>query len=248
MLIDTHLHLDEDSNISNIISKAKSVGVDYLIVSGTNTLDNTFNDKISKEYNNVFISCGFHPEFCSSISDQDFELLENIIKSNPKVVAIGEIGLDYHYGSDNKKEQIVLFKKCLDLASKYNLPVVIHTRDAFLDTYNILKEYDLRGVIHCFSGSLEVAKQYISLGYYLGIGGVVTFNNSKLKDVIREIGVDNVVFETDSPYLSPYRGMVNEPSNIRYICKFLADYLDMDENSLAEITSSNAKSLFDLNV
>lgn len=249
MLIDTHLHLyDEGYNIDDVIKRSIFSGVDYLIVSGSNVKDNEFNDKLSRDYNNIFISCGFHPEYSSIVNEDDFIFLENIIRNNPRVVAIGEIGLDYHYGKENRSEQIRLFRRCLDLASKYNLPVVIHTRDAFLDTYNILKEYNLRGVIHCFSGSLEVAKKFISLGYYLGVGGVVTFHNSKLKEVIKGIGVNNIVFETDSPYLSPYRGEKNEPCNVRYICNFLADYLNISKDSLADITSSNAKRLFDLNI
>ena len=117
-----------------------------------------------------------------------------------------EIGLDYYYGKDNKEAQKELFVRQLDLAVKYDMPVVIHTRDAFLDTYNILKEYNLKGVIHCFSDSLETALSYINLGYYLGIGGVVAFKNSNLKDVVKEVGVSKIVLETDSPYLSPFRG------------------------------------------
>ena len=136
----------------------------------------------------------------------------------------------------------------LILAVRYNLPVVIHTRDAFLDTYNILKEYNLKGVIHCFSGSVEVAKKYLSLGYYLGIGGVVTFKNSKLKDVVKEIGLSKIVLETDSPYLSPYRGEVNEPCNVRYICDFISEYLGISSDEVSLVTTGNACRLFDLDV
>ncbi len=139
-----------------------------------------------------------------------------------------------------------MFKRQLDIAKNYNLPVVIHTRDAFLDTYNILKEYDLKGIIHCFSGSLEVAKKYINLGYYLGIGGVVTFKNSNLKEVVKKIGIDNIVLETDSPYLSPFRGKKNEPANIKYICEYLTKIFDLSYDEVAEKTTLNAKSVFDI--
>ena len=146
------------------------------------------------------------------------------------------------------EEQKELFRRQLDLAKKYNKPVVIHTRDAFLDTYNILREYNLSGVIHCFSGSLEVAKQYLDLGYYLGIGGVVTFKNSKLKDVIKEIGLGRVVFETDSPYLSPIRGEKNEPGNVKLVCEFISDLLGLSFDEVANITSNNVINLFRLNI
>lgn len=249
MLIDTHLHLDDYGlDIDKVVNRAKSVGVNYLIVSGSELSDNKFNNDLVSKYDNIFMSAGFHPCMADSVKDEDLVFLENIINSNKKVVAVGEIGLDYYYGSDNKEKQIILFRKQLDLAVKYKLPVVIHTRDAFLDTYNILKEYKLSGVIHCFSGSVETAREYISLGYYLGIGGVVTFKNSKLSNVIKEIGLDRVVLETDSPYLSPDRGDKNEPSNVRVICDYLSDLLNIDKKEVEKITSSNARDLFDLRI
>ena len=248
MLIDTHLHLvNEGYDIDEVIDRAKDAGVKYLIVSGSDLVDNRLNRKLLDIYDNVFLSAGYHPSCALDVSDEDLSYLEGLVKLD-RVVAIGEIGLDYHYGKDDRDKQIELFRVQLDLATKYNLPVVIHTRDAFFDTYNILKEYKLKGVIHCFSGSAEVAKKYLSLGYYLGIGGVVTFKNSKLKDVVKEIGFDRIVLETDSPYLSPYRGKVNEPCNVRYICFFLADYLGVSFDDVCLVTSSNACSLFDLSV
>ena len=172
--------------------------------------------------------------------------LEECIK-NDRVVAIGEIGLDYYYGKDNKEEQKELFVRQLDLAVKHDMSVVIHTRDAFLDTYNILKEYNLKGFIHCFSGSLETALAYTDLGYYLGIGGVVTFKNSNLKDIVKEIGLSKIVLETDSPYLSPFRGKKNEPCNIRVICSYVAEILGVSFDEVANVTTSNVVGLFDLN-
>lgn len=246
MLVDTHLHLiDYAENIDDIIMRAKKCSVNKIIVSGSSVEDNVFNLKRLKDYDNIYFTCGYHPEFASTITETDIQNLENMLM-NPKVVAIGEIGLDYHYGKDTKEMQISLFKKQLDLAVKHDLPVVIHTRDAFEDTYNILKEYNLKGVIHCFSGSLEVAKKYISLGFLLGIGGVVTFKNSKLKDTVKMIGVDNIVLETDSPFLSPYRGEKNEPANILVIAKFLSEFLQISIDDIARITTFNAKKAFDI--
>lgn len=246
MLIDTHLHLVlEDYDIDEVIANALENGVKYLILGSSSVDDNKLNIDLASRYNNVFTTIGYHPSVASLISDRDLSFLKSAVE-NEKVVGIGEIGLDYHYGNEDRDLQISLFRKQLDIAQEYDVPVVIHTRDAFLDTYNILKEYKLRGVIHCFSGSLETAKMYMSLGYYLGIGGAVMFKNSKLKDVIRKIGISKVVFETDSPYLSPFRGEKNEPSNVRYICDFVADLLDMSSSEVEKITSSNATVLFDL--
>ena len=249
MLIDTHLHLvDCYKNMEDVIKRAIDNNVKYLIVSGSDLSDNKENLKLLSSFTNVFLSVGFHPCMAGKVKEEDFKILEDSIKNYDKVVAIGEIGLDYHYGKDDRELQIELFKRQLDLAVKHDFPVVIHTRDAFFDTYNILKEYNLKGVIHCFSGSLEVARKYINLGYYLGIGGVVTFKNSKLKDVVKEIGISKVVLETDSPYLSPFRGETNEPCNIKEIALFLSSYLDISYDVVANITSFNAIELFDLEV
>ena len=248
LLFDSHCHLvNEDYNIDEIIEKAKENDVKYLIVSGSERDDNKLNIKLLDKYDNIFLSAGYHPSMASSVTEDDYNFLEKCLM-NDRVVAVGEIGLDYHYGKEDMEDQKELFRRQLDLAKKYNKPVVIHTRDAFLDTYNILREYNLSGVIHCFSGSLEVAKQYLDLGYYLGIGGVVTFKNSKLKDVIKEIGLGRVVFETDSPYLSPIRGEKNEPGNVKLVCEFISDLLDLSFDEVANITSNNVINLFRLNI
>lgn len=248
MLIDTHCHLvNEDYDIDKVINAANSANVKYLIVGGSSKKDNDLNINLLSKYDNVFLSVGYHPDTANSISKYDLDVLEKYLE-NTKIVAIGEIGLDYHYGKENADKQKTLFRKQLDLAKKYNLPVVIHTRDAFLDTYNILKEYDLLGVIHCFSGSLESAKKFIDLGYYLGIGGVITFKNSKLKDVVKEIGIDSVLLETDSPYLSPIRGSKNEPCNVKVICQFISELINIPFDKVAYVTSDNAIKLFGLNI
>ena len=248
MLIDTHCHLvNEDYDIDQVIKNAIDNGVKYLIVGGSEREDNRLNMELLNRYDNVYASVGFHPSMALGVTEDDYLLLEEYVKED-KVVAVGEIGLDYHYGKDDMEEQKKMFMRQLELAKKYDLSVVIHTRDAFLDTYNILKEYELDGVIHCFSGSLEVAKQYIDLGYFLGIGGVITFKNSKLKDVIKEIGLGKVVFETDSPYLSPIRGDKNEPKNVKLVCECVSNLLNMTYDDVSLITSKNANDLFNLNI
>ena len=183
------------------------------------------------------------------ISDDDIAFLKEKILSSNKVVGIGEIGLDYHYGKEDVLLQKDLFRKQLNLARELHMPVVIHTRDATLDTINILKEYpDVIGDIHCFSGSIETAHIYVSLGYKLGIGGVVTFKNSNLFKVVESIGLENILFETDAPYLTPepFRGKQNSSKYIPYISKRVSEILNLDEKTVALQVIKNTQSLFDL--
>lgn len=248
MLIDTHFHLPDNINeLESEIRRAKENNVNYMILGGTNKEENIIMIDITRKYNNIFLTLGYHPEYADIIKEEDLKLLEDQIQNN-NVIAIGEIGLDYHYENSNKNNQQKLFISQLELARKYNLPVVIHSRDATEDTYNILKKYNLNGVIHCYSGSLEMAKRYIDLGYKLGIGGVLTFKNSKLKDVVKNIDLKNIILETDSPYLSPDRGNINEPSNIKIIAEYLAEITDKSLEEIAKITTNNAVELFDLKI
>ena len=181
------------------------------------------------------------------VKDTDLENLEKLLK-NKKVVGIGEIGLDYHYYDTKKEKQIELFEKQLELAVKYDMPVVIHSRDATKDTINTLKKYNVKGIIHAFSGSLETAEIYIKMGFLLGIGGVITFKNSKLYEVVKKIGVENIVLETDSPYLTPhpFRGKQNSSKYIPVIAQKIAEVTNNSIEKVGEITTQNASSLFDL--
>lgn len=248
MYIDSHLHLsNEDYDIDNVIKNAKENNVLFFITGGTNKENNLCDIELSKKYKEVYITLGYHPEYASVITDSDLQLLENqIISNKDKVVGIGEIGLDYHYGKDDKDKQISLFKKQIELANKYNLPVVVHSRDATNDTYTILKELKARGVIHCFSGSLETAREYIKIGFKLGIGGVVTFKNSNLKDVVKSLDIDDIVLETDSPYLSPQRGNKNEPKNIKIIAEYIANIKNLDEKIVQSKTTKNVLEIYNL--
>ena len=175
--------------------------------------------------------------------------MEEQIKSSDKVVGVGEIGLDYHYGKEDSELQKELFRKQMKLAQKLNLPVVIHSRDATLDTINILKEFpQVIGDIHCFSGSVETAKIYIAMGYKIGIGGVVTFKNSNLFQVVEEIGIKNIILETDAPYLAPVpvRGKKNSSKYIPYIAERVSEILNISVDKVAKISTDNAVTLFDL--
>ena len=241
-MIDTHCHVFKEyyDNIEEIINK-----VDVVIISGTNDKDNQEVINLCNKYPNVYGTLGIHPTEEISINSLKF-IEENL--SNKKIVGIGEIGLDY-YWNKNKEEQIDKFIKQLDLALKHNKPVVIHSREATNDTYEILKNYpSLKKDIHCFSGSLEMAKNYIKINSYLGIGGVLTFKNSKLKEVIKEIDLKYLLLETDSPFLTPepYRGKQNEPYNIIYVANKIAEVKNISLDDVLKQTSLNAKDLFDI--
>ena len=250
MFIDTHCHLsvEDYDDIDEVINDNRKAGIEKIIISGCTKESIIESLELSKKYDDIFVTIGYHPSEAKIILNSDISALEKHLIDD-KVVGIGEIGLDYHYSKDDIDLQKELFKKQLDLAIKYKLPVVIHSRDATLDTINILKEYpDVIGDIHCFSGSVETARQYINLGYYLGIGGVVTFTNSNLSKVVKEIGIDNIVFETDSPYLTPvpFRGKKNCSKYIPYICKKVAETLGEDEDMVAKKVLDNTYNLFDL--
>ena len=240
-LTDTHFHLSLNDDIEGIIKRAKESGVDNLILSACSLKDIKESLLIIKKYPNIYLTIGLHPDEINSFSFETISYLENLIINNQNIIGIGEIGLDYYHNKENKKEQIKLFELQLDLAKKLNLPVVIHSRDAFLDTYNILKQYKLKTTIHCFTGSLEIANLYIKEGYLLGIGGVLTFKNSKLKETIKNIPLSNIVFETDSPYLAPepLRGKINEPCNVKIISDCLCSIKNISKEEIRKITTNN---------
>ena len=246
MYIDTHCHLSSEDydDIDIVIKDNIENNVSKIIVSGCDRKSIEESISLSKKYPSVYLTLGFHP---SEVDNYDLDYLKEALK-NSKVVGLGEIGLDYHYGKEKKEKQITLYRKQLDIAKSLNIPVVIHSRDATLDTINILKEYNLKGVIHCFSGSLETAKEYIKMGYLLGIGGVVTFKNSNLYRVVEKVSLENIVLETDSPYLTPEpdRGKKNSSKYIPVIAKKISEVKKIDIEIVEKITTNNASKLFDL--
>lgn len=250
MYIDTHCHLSiEDYNdIDKVIEENKDALVEKIVVSGCSRESIEEVMDLKDKYDMIYVTIGYHPEYADTITKSDLDYLKSLL-GEKKIIGIGEIGLDYHYTKENKDKQIWLFEEQLKIADAFNLPVVIHSRDATMDTINILKKYKAKGIIHCFSGSLETANIYISMGFLLGIGGVVTFKNSKLKDVVKEVPLESIVLETDSPYLTPvpFRGKVNSSKYLEYIAMFIADIKNISVEELAEITNKNASSLFDFN-
>ena len=247
MLVDTHAHVLKESynDIEEVINRAKQNGVDIVISSAYDIKSCYEVIENSKKYDGYYFTLGIHPE---NVDDDINELIRIIEdnKDNPKFVAIGEIGLDYYWTKDNKEKQIEVFEKQLELAEKYNKPVVVHSREATKDTEEILSKYNLEVDIHCFSGSLETAKIYIKRGYYIGVGGVLTFRNSNLKDIVKEIPIDNILLETDSPYLTPEpnRGKTNEPAYVKDVAEYLSMVKDTVLSDIVTKTTKNARKIF----
>ncbi|MFI3260794.1 MAG: TatD family hydrolase [bacterium] len=245
---DTHAHVFDEyfDNKEEIINNAFNNNTKKIINSAVDKKTMIEVIETSKAFDNVYCTLGIHPEYADKALEEDLLFLEENI-SNNKVVAVGEIGLDYYHTTEFKEEQKVLFEKQLAIAEKHFLPVVIHSRDATKDTIDILKKYKVRGVIHSFTGSYETANEYINLGFLLGINGVVTFKNCNMKDYLRKIDLKNIVLETDCPYLAPvpYRGKENNPGNIDVIANFLTSIYGCSKDKIAEITSENASSIFD---
>ena len=249
MFVDTHCHLSNEDykNIEEVLKENRQAGVSSIIISGCTKESISESLEYAKKYSDVFATIGYHPSEADIIIDSDLSFLEEQLCLD-KVVGLGEIGLDYHYGKENREKQISLFEKQLAIAEKHHLPVVIHSRDATFDTIDCLKKYSVSGVIHCFSGSLETAKEYIKMGFFLGIGGVITFKNSNLADTVTKIPLDSIVLETDSPYLTPhpYRGTTNEPKYIDLIADFICEELHISKSQLEKITNRNISTIFDI--
>ena len=248
MLVDTHCHIYKEyyDNIDEVIERAISDGVELIVVNGVDRKSNEEILELVKKYDIVYGALGLHPDEAEKYNEEDLLFIEKHI-CDDKIVAVGEIGLDYHWDVD-RKSQKDLFLKQLDIAVKYNKPVIIHSRDCINETYNILKDYKLKGIMHCYGGSVEMAKEFIKLGFLIGIGGVVTFKNAvKLVDVVKGIELESIVIETDSPYLSPepYRGKKNEPKNIKVIMEKICDIKDISYKDLCCVVRSNVLGLFD---
>lgn len=247
MFTDSHCHLFKEcfDNIDEVIKNAEDNQVIKYISAADSVATCYEMIELTKNYNNVYIALGIHPENCFDNVDELRKLVDEY-HDNKKVVAIGEIGLDYYYGKDNKDKQIEIFEYQLKLAEEYDLPVIVHSREATLDTINSLKKFKVRGVIHCFSGSLETAREYIKMGYYIGVGGVMTFKKSKIDEIIKEIPIDHIILETDSPYLTPepFRKYKNEPKYIKTIAEYLANIKEISLEEVSKTTENNIKEIF----
>ena len=249
MIIDTHCHIynSEMENADEIIREAAKKDI-CIILNGTDPSSNIEVLKLANKYKNAYAALGYLYSFADEVTDEDILLLDGQL-SNENVVAVGEIGLDYYHTRDNKDKQIELFEKMLNLAEKHDLPVIVHSRKSMQDTYDILKKHEVVGSMHCYQGSAEMAREFIKLGFYIGIAGPVTHtNNKKIRKTVKNIDIGNMLVETDSPYLAPEekRGEKNTSLNLKYIIGKIADMLDMDEEGVMEITTENARKLFEI--
>ncbi len=251
MIIDTHCHVynSEMESAEEIIREAADNDI-HLILNGTDLKSNIEVLKLADKYDNVHAALGYFYTLADEITEKDIFLLDEQL-NNDNVVAVGEIGLDYYHGKDNRDRQIELFEKMLNLAEKHNLPVIVHSRKAMQDTFDVLKRHDVVGSLHCYQGSAEMARQFTQLGFHIGVGGPVTnTNNKKTRKTVKNTGIRHIVLETDSPYLPPQekRGETNTPLNIRYVITKIAEELDLKEEEVIKTTAENAIRLFKLDI
>lgn len=250
MYFDTHAHFDDekfDENRDILIEEMHSNGVDYIINIGADMESSVKSIDLAKKYDFIYAAVGVHPHEVENMTEEDISTLRRYTEYK-KVVAIGEIGLDYYYDFSPRDKQRYWFAKQLDLAAELNMPVSIHSRDAAQETFDIIKNSAVRkGVIHAYSGSVDMAKDYIDMGFYIGVGGVITFKNAKkLIDVVSFAPMERILLETDSPYLSPVpvRGTVNNSQNLKYVVDKISEIKQISAEKVCEITSQNAKGIF----
>ena len=252
MLIDSHAHLDDkrfDRDRDSLIKDLESNGIELVINIGADLKSSIASVSLAEKYPNIYATVGVHPHDAKNMDDSTLEILRSLAKRN-KVVAIGEIGLDFYYDNSPRDEQRKWFREQLKLAKELDLPVVIHSRDAQQETFDTLKEAQdgtLRGVLHCYSGSKEMAMEYIKLGFYISIAGPVTFKNARvLKEVAKAVPLDKLLVETDCPYLAPepHRGKRNEPVYVKYVAGTIAELKGISYEELAKATNRNTRELF----
>ncbi|CUA81027.1 TatD family hydrolase [Anoxybacillus suryakundensis] len=252
MLFDTHAHLNAtqfNEDVEQVIERARAEGVSHIVVVGFDRPTIQRAIELAERYSFIYAAVGWHPVDAIHMTDEDLTMIEHLA-SHPKVVALGEMGLDYYWDQSPKEVQKEVFRKQIRLAKKVKLPIIIHNRDATADIVHILREEnaeEVGGVMHCFSGSIEVARQCIDMNFYISFGGPVTFKNAKKpKEVAKEIPLHRLLIETDCPYLTPhpFRGKRNEPSYVKYVAEAIAELKGLSFEEVAQKTSDNAKRLF----
>ncbi len=251
MIFETHAHYDAeqfDEDRELLLGSMPSRGVETVVNIGASLEGCQASIELAKKYAHVYAAVGVHPDEVGALNEETFSWLKQQY-SYEKVVAVGEIGLDYYWDNESHDVQKKWFIAQLKLAKEQKLPVVIHSREATEDTLDIMKEYgrELSGVIHCFSGSVEVAREYVKMGYYLGIGGVVTFKNSrKLKEVVVDTPLEHLVLETDAPYLAPTpnRGKRNDSTQLEYVAREIAELKGITYEEVVNVTRENGRKLY----
>lgn len=256
MIFDSHAHYDDkafDEDRVELLSSFRKNGIGYVVDPGSDMKSSAMSVELSGKYDFIYSAIGLHPDAVEENNSANMEWLRNTAVNNSKVVAIGEIGLDYYYEHDNWKQQKDCFEAQIEVAADTKLPIIVHSRDAAQDTFDIIKSLDAGkngGVIHCFSYSVEMAEKFLDFGFYIGVGGVLTFNNSrKLKEVVEHVPLDRIVLETDCPYLSPVpnRGKRNSSLNLQYVIKEISDIKNITENEIIDVTCKNALHMYKIN-
>ena len=253
MIFDSHAHYDDeqfDCDREELLGSMQEHGIGGIINVGASMEGVFASQELADKYPFIYAGVGIHPDYVGSLNEEKLRMLAELCKK-PKTVVVGEIGLDYYWDKENHDLQKEWFIRQLDLARKKEKPVIIHSREAAADTMEIMKEYasGLRGVIHCYSYSAEMAKEYVKMGYYIGIGGVVTFKNAKkLKQVVQEIPLESIVLETDCPYLAPvpYRGKRNSSLYLPYVAEEIAALKGAAAEDVVLQTEENARKLYGL--
>ncbi len=250
-IFDSHAHYTDkafNDDRENMLGSLRESGICGVINCGADIESSVFSVDLANKYDYIYAACGIHPEEADKVPENHIEILKNLAR-NEKCVAIGEIGLDYYWRQDNKEKQKELFENQILLSKELDLPIIVHDREAHGDTLEILKKHKPRGVLHCFSGSAEMAKEVLKLGMYIGLGGALTFKNArKAVEVAEMLPLDRLLLETDCPYMAPvpFRGKRNYSGYIPYIAEKIAEIKGIDPQTVLDITSENAKKLFDL--
>ena len=255
MIFDTHAHYDDeafDEDRDSLIASLKDNGITRVVNVGADLKGSKASVELADKYDFIYAAIGAHPDNAKEIDDAGIATLKELSK-NKKVVAIGEIGLDYYWNKENAEEQKEAFSRQIELARELSLPIIIHSRDAAKDTMDILKEQDagkVGGVMHCFSYSTEIAREVVDMGLYIGVGGVVTFKNGKkLREAILEVPLNKIILETDCPYLAPepHRGSRNSSLNLPYVVNAIADIKDVSVEEVMKTTYNNACRMYRIN-
>lgn len=250
-IFDTHSHYDDpqfDGDRDELLNSLPQKGIIGVVSCGCDPETTRFNAQLAEKYDYIYFAAGFHPENLEGLKAGDLAMVEQYAKQK-KCVAIGEIGLDYHWMASSKEVQKEFFAAQCELANKLDMPVIVHDREAHADTLEILKQYKPKGVLHCFSGSAETAKEIVKMGMYIGLNGVATFKNARKSiEAAKAIPIERLVLETDCPYLAPVpcRGKRNDSSFIPYIAERLGGELGISAQELLNITAQNAKRLYEL--
>ncbi len=253
MLFDSHAHLNDerfDEDREELISSLQEKGVDLIVNPGADINTSISSIELANKYDFIYAAVGVHPHDVGELDDNAIDTLRQLAIDNKKVVAIGEIGLDYYYDNSPREVQKDWFIKQIELANELKLPIIIHDRDAHGDTFEIIKKYkspEIGCVLHCYSGNVELAREYVKMGCYISLSGTVTFkNNKKTKEVAREIPLDRLFIETDSPYMAPtpHRGKRNDPSLVQFVADTIAIEKGISYEKVCEITKENAKKFF----